>query len=62
MTRLTKDTALSDIFHTYIKPIKFTTISETVKVTIMAMLKLKPRRRKVTTKMAAEMGENRTCY
>ena len=53
---------MSDIFHTYIKPIKFTTISETVKVTIMAMLKLKPRRRKVTTKMAAEIDKNRTCY
>ena len=54
MTKLTNDTAFNDISQTYISPSKLTTITATVKVTINAILKLNPRRRKVTTNMAAE--------
>ena len=54
MTRLTSDTALREIFHTYMRPNKSTMIIATVKVTIRAILKLNPRRTKVTTKIAAE--------
>lgn len=38
----------------YIRPIKLTMMIATVKVTINAMLRLNPKRRKVTTKMAAK--------
>ena len=54
MTKLTNDTAFNDISQTYISPSKLTMITATVKVTINAILKLNPRRRKVTTNMAAE--------
>ena len=54
MTKLTNDTAFNDISQTYIRPSKLTMITATVKVTINAILKLNPRRRKVTTNMAAE--------
>ena len=54
MTKLTNDTAFNDIFQMYIRPSKLTMITATVKVTINAILKLNPRRRKVTTNMAAE--------
>ena len=54
MTKLTNDTAFNDISQTYISPSKLTMIIATVKVTINAILKLNPRRRKVTTNMAAE--------
>ena len=54
MTRLTSDTALREIFHMYMRPKRSTIIMATVKVTITAILKLNPRRTKVTTKMAAE--------
>ena len=54
MTRLTSDTALREIFHMYMRPKRSTIIMDTVNVTITAILKLNPRRTKVTTKMAAE--------
>ena len=54
MTKLTNDTAFNDISQTYISPSKLTMITATVKVTINAILKLNPKRRKVTTNMAAE--------
>ena len=54
MTRLTRDTALREISHMYMRPSRSTIITDTVKVTIRAILKLNPRRTKVTTKMAAE--------
>ena len=54
MTKLTNDTAFNDISQTYISPSKLTMITATVKVTINAILKLNPRRTKVTTNMAAE--------
>ena len=54
MTRLTRDTALREISHMYMRPNRSTMIIATVKVTIRAILKLNPRRTKVTTKMAAE--------
>ena len=54
MTKLTNDTAFNDISQTYIRPSKLTMITATVKVTINAILKLNPRRRKVTTNIAAE--------
>lgn len=54
MTRLTSDTALREIFQMYMRPKRSTIIMDTVKVTITAILKLNPRRTKVTTKMAAE--------
>ena len=58
MTRLTSDTALREISHMYMRPNKSTIIIATVKVTIRAILKLNPRRTKVTTKMAAEKKAN----
>jgi len=54
MTKLTNDTAFNDISQMYIRPSKLTMITATVKVTINAILRLNPRRRKVTTNMAAE--------
>lgn len=54
MTRLTSDTALREISHMYMRPNRSTIIIATVKVTIRAILKLNPRRTKVTKKMAAE--------
>ena len=54
MTKLTNDTAFNDISQMYIRPSKLTMITATEKVTINAILKLNPRRRKVTTNMAAE--------
>lgn len=54
MTKLTNDTAFNDMFQMYIRPSKSTMITATVKVTINAIIKLNPRRRKVTTNMAAE--------
>ena len=41
-------------FHMYMRPNRSTIIIATVKVTIRAILKLNPRRTKVTKKMAAE--------
>ena len=59
MTKLTNDTAFNDISQTYISPSKLTMITATVKVTINAILKLNPRRRKVTTNMAAERKQQK---
>ena len=61
MTRLTSDTALREIFHMYMRPNRSTIIIPTVKVTIRAILKLNPRRTKVTTKMAAEKKSKKLC-
>ena len=60
MTRLTSDTALREISHMYMRPRRSTIIRATVKVTIIAMLKLNPRRTNVTTKMAAERTNKTT--
>ena len=62
MTKLTNDTAFNDISQTYISPSKLTMITATVKVTINAILKLNPRRRKVTTNMAAERKNRKGHY
>ena len=53
MTKLTRETAFRLMFHRYMRPSRLVTISATVKVTIRAMSTLKPRRKNVTTKMAA---------
>jgi len=59
MTKLTSEIAFKLISHRYINPNKFVIIIATVKVTMVAMLRLKPIRRNVTTNTAAEMIENR---
>ena len=45
----------------YMRPNKSTIIIATVKVTITAILKLNPRRTKLTTKMAAEKNKEKLC-
>ena len=59
ITRLTSDTALREMFQMYIRPSKSTMMTATVNVTMRAMLKLNPKRRKVTTKMAAGKKTNK---
>ena len=59
MTKLTSDTALRLMLQKYMSPNRSVTISATVNVTISAMPTLKPRRKNVTTKMAAEIKNTR---
>ena len=56
MTRLTTDTALNEISHRYMTPIRSTTIMDTVRVTMMAQGKLNPISKKVITKIAATLN------
>ena len=53
ITRFTRDTALRDMFHQYIKPRRFVTIITIVMMTTIAEHMSNPMRKNVTTKMAA---------